>query len=131
MLRYAVLYPLLSPASLLQQLWLRPYPAPLLQPIAFRRVLGLLNRDYASFQQQVQREKDRQTCRETLTYRERERGRQTYMQREREKVVRVCPLTLSPSLSSSGISSLWHILPLPCRTHTTCCSSCWTPCTRT
>jgi len=39
-------------ASLLKNLWLRPYPASLFQPTSFRRVLGLMNRDYATFQQQ-------------------------------------------------------------------------------
>jgi ubiquitin C-terminal hydrolase len=46
------LFVLLVAASLLRQLWLRPYPAALCQPTGFRRVLGKLNADYGTFQQQ-------------------------------------------------------------------------------
>jgi hypothetical protein len=41
-------------AQLVKEMWLKPYPPPsaVLQPIAFRRLLGRLNADYSTFQQQ-------------------------------------------------------------------------------
>jgi hypothetical protein len=39
-------------SSLVKEMWLKPYPSPVLQPIPFRRLLGRLNSDYSTFQQQ-------------------------------------------------------------------------------
>jgi hypothetical protein len=39
-------------AALVKDMWLKPYPSSVIQPVPFRRLLGRLNADYSTFQQQ-------------------------------------------------------------------------------